>query len=169
MPHRDPVIAVYPGSFDPVTNGHLDVIRRASQLFNELIVGIGQNPDKRELFTQDERRALIEPHVAQYPNVRVEAYDGLTIDFVRGCGGRVIVRGIRDVADLNKEIQQAAVNSVIGGLETVFLMTSDQHILTSSTYVKQIYELGGDDTERILRLVPQNAAEALEQKLRRRP
>lgn len=164
--HR--IIAVYPGSFDPVTHGHLNVIERASRLFNELVVGIGQNPDKDELFSQAERLELLEPHVAKLPNVRIEAYDGLTIDFVRRCGGRVLVRGIRDASDLSSEMQQAAVNQAIGGIETVFLMTSDRYALVSSTFVKQIYELGGGHPERVRRLVPDNVAEALAAKLGRR-
>lgn len=161
----DPIIAVYAGSFDPVTHGHLDVIRRASKLFNELIVGVGLNPDKAELFTQAERLDLLRPHLQGLDNVRAEAYSGLTIDFVREHGGSVIVRGIRDIADLSNELQQANLNLQIGGVETIFLLTSDQHVMTSSTYVKQIYELGGNDTERIRRLVPPNVAEQLARKL----
>ncbi len=161
--HRH-IIAVYPGSFDPVTHGHLDVIRRAADLFNELIVGLGRNPDKKELFTSQERLELLLPHLEGLTNVRAESYEGLTIDFVRKCGARVLVRGIRDVNDLSNEVQQAAVNAMIGDVETVFLLTSDQHVLTSSTYVKQIYELGGGG-ERIRRLVPENVAQALADKL----
>jgi len=159
------IVAVYPGSFDPVTHGHLDVIRRASRLFNELVVGIGRNPGKDELFTPRERLDLLLPHLRDLPNVRAATYDGLTIDFVRSVGGRVLVRGIRDVADLSDEVQQANLNLAIGGIETVFLLTSDQHVLTSSTYVKQIYELGGGDLERVKRLVPDNVARALQVKL----
>jgi pantetheine-phosphate adenylyltransferase len=168
MPHRTQhIIAVYPGSFDPVTYGHLDVIRRAAGLFNELIVGVGQNPDKAELFTQAERLELIRPHVRALPNVRVKAYQGLTIDFVRQCGGRVLVRGIRDISDLSDELLQANVNMLIGEIETVFLLTSDQHVLTSSTYIRQIYELGGGDEARVERLVPPNVSKLLAGKLGR--
>ena len=168
MPHRTQhIVAVYPGSFDPLTHGHLDVIRRASQLFNALVIGVGQNPEKQEMFTQAERVQLIRPHVSQLPNVRIATYDGLTIDFVRDCGGRVVIRGIRDVHDLSSELQQANVNMVLGGIETVFLLTTDQHAMTSSTYVKQIFELGGGDTERVKRLVPANVAHALARKLGR--
>ncbi len=159
------IIAVYPGSFDPVTHGHLDVIRRAAQLFNELIVGVGQNPDKDDLFTPDERLELLRPHLTDLANVRAESYDGLTIDFVRRIGGRAIIRGIRDATDLSSELMQASLNLAIGGIETVFLPTSDQHVLTSSTYVKQIFEMGGGNLERIERLVPHNVAQALARKL----
>lgn len=163
MAHRTQhIVAVYPGSFDPVTYGHLDVIRRASALFNELVIGVGMNPDKQPMFTPAERIELIEPHLRSYPNVRVEAYDGLTIDFVRRVGGRVMVRGIRDIADFSGELQQASLNMAIGEIDTVFLLTSDQYVLTSSTYIKQIYELGGMDTRRIKRLVPPNVAQRLE-------
>jgi pantetheine-phosphate adenylyltransferase len=166
MPQRTQhIIAVYPGSFDPVTHGHLDVIRRASRLFNELIIGVGRNPDKDELFTPQERLQLLKPHIKGLPNVRIEAYDGLTFDFVRKCGGRVLIRGIRDSSDLSGELLQANLNQAIGQVETIFLLTSDQHVLTSSTYVKQIYEMGGSDVERIERLVPRNVASALARKL----
>lgn len=168
MPQRTQhIVAVYPGSFDPVTHGHLDVIRRASQLFNALVIGVGQNPEKKELLSQAERLDLIRPHLSHLPNVRIEAYEGLTIDFVRHCGGRVLIRGIRDVHDLSSELQQANVNMALGGIETVFLLTSDQHAMTSSTYVKQIFELGGGDPERVKRLVPSNVAHALARKLGR--
>lgn len=163
-----PITAVYAGSFDPVTLGHLDVIRRASQLFNYLVVGVGRNPDKGELFTQEERLAMLEPHLRDLPNTRAAAYTGLTTDFVRQCGGQVLVRGIRDFTDLSFEMLQANVNRTIGGVETVFLLTSDQHVLTSSTYIRQIYEMGGGDRERIERLVPPNVVEFLDRKLGRK-
>src|SRR5512136_2773351 len=137
------IIAVFQGSFDPVTFGHLDVIRRAARLFNRLVVGIGQNPDKEQLFPPQERLALLLPHIADLPNVRAACYAGLTIDFVREVGGHVLVRGIRDMADLNHEVQVANLNRLVGGVETVFILTSDQHALTSSTYIRQIYEMGG--------------------------
>jgi len=159
------IVAVYPGSFDPVTHGHLDVIRRAARLFNELIIGIGRNPGKETLFTPQERIKLLEPHLASFPNVRAEAYDGLTFDFVRKCNARVLIRGIRDTTDLSNELLQANLNLTIGQVDTVFLLTGDQHVLTSSTYIKQIYEMGGGDLERIERLVPRNVAEALAEKL----
>lgn len=160
-----PVIAVYPGSFDPVTFGHLDVIRRAAGLFNELVIGIGSNPDKQPTFSLEERLSLLQPHIASLPNVRAEVYEGLTIDFVSHCSGRVMIRGIRDLGDLSDEVQLANLNLAIGGIETVFLLTSDQHVLTSSTYVKQLYQLGGGDKRRIARLVPSNVADLLAHKL----
>jgi pantetheine-phosphate adenylyltransferase len=159
------IIAVYPGSFDPVTHGHLDVIRRAARLFNELIIGIGRNPGKETLFTPQERLKLLEPHLKPFPNVRAEAYECLTFDFVRKCNARVLIRGIRDTTDLSNELLQANLNLTIGQVDTVFLLTRDQHVLTSSTYIKQIYEMGGGNLEPIERLVPRNVAEALAAKL----
>jgi len=160
------IIAVYPGSFDPVTHGHLDVIRRAAMLFNELIIGIGLNPGKDDLFTPQERLDLLHPLLEEFPNVRAEAYDCLTFDFVRRCHARVLIRGIRDTTDLSNELLQANLNLTVGQVDTVFLLTRDQHVLTSSTYIRQIYEMGGGDLERIERLVPRNVAEALARKLR---
>jgi pantetheine-phosphate adenylyltransferase len=168
-PTTDRTIAVFQGSFDPVTFGHLDVIRRAARLFNELIVGIGMNPDKEQLFTPLERLELLQPHLADLPNVRAATYNGLTIDFVRECHADVLVRGIRDMSDLNHEVQLANLNRMIGGVETVFMLTSDQHVLTSSTYIKQIYEMGGGDVSRISQLVPGNVAACLAEKLGSRP
>jgi len=163
------IIAVFQGSFDPVTFGHIDVIRRAARLFNQLVVGIGHNPDKEELFTPQERLELLLPHIADLSNVRAATYDGLTIDFVRECGAHVLVRGIRDMADLNHEVQVANLNRLVGGVETVFILTSDQHALTSSTYIRQIYEMGGGDISRIQQLVPPNVAQRLARKLSREP
>ncbi len=160
------IVAVFQGSFDPVTFGHLDVIRRAAKLFNELVVGIGVNPDKAQLFTPEERLALLLPHLEEFPNVRAATYDGLTIDFVRQCGAQVLVRGIRDMADLHNEVQLANLNQLIGNVESVFILSSDRHVMTSSTYIKQIYEMGGGDISRIEQLVPPNVATKLAEHLR---
>ncbi|MDX2200719.1 MAG: pantetheine-phosphate adenylyltransferase [Phycisphaerae bacterium] len=161
----DKVVAIYAGSFDPVTNGHLDIIQRAAGLFAELVVGVGQNPQKQPLFSAEERIALISPHVAKLRNVRVEAYSGLTVDFVKHMNARVIVRGIRDVADFAGEQQQANLNRVIGHVETVFFIANETHMVTSSTFIRQIFELGGGDRETIGRLVPPNVARALSKRL----
>lgn len=158
-------LAVYPGTFDPITLGHLDLIERGKQLFTELVVAIGINPDKKgELFTQDERAEMIRQLLAKWPNVRVEKYSGLTYKFVKDIGGLVILRGIRDSVDLRLELLQANTNLMLGGVETVFLMGSHDHALTSSTLIKQIVALGGN-MDAITRLVPPLVAERLMAKI----
>jgi pantetheine-phosphate adenylyltransferase len=137
-------IAVFPGQFDPITHGHLDVIRRATALFDEVVVGVGVNPDKRELFRLEERYEMILTLVADIPGVRVETYTGLTVNFVRKSKAVAILRGIRDVSDLRYEFQLAMANRTVGKVETVFIMTGDQFALTSSSLIRQVVALGGD-------------------------
>jgi pantetheine-phosphate adenylyltransferase len=138
------LIGVFPGQFDPITNGHLDVIRRGALLFDELIVAVGINPEKRELFSIDERVSMIALLVDDTPGVRVEKYTGLTVDFVRKAGATAILRGIRDVSDLRYEFQLALANRAVGGIETVFIMAGEQYALTSSSLIRQVVALGGD-------------------------
>ena len=135
---------VFPGQFDPITNGHLDVIRRGAKLFDELIIAVGVNPDKREMFTLDERVDMIRELLRDDPCTRVEKYSGLTAEFVRKCGATAILRGIRDVSDLRYEFQLALANRAVGGVETIFIMTGDQYALTSSSLIRQVVSLGGD-------------------------
>src|SRR5688572_21712980 len=130
MPKGTKKVAVFPGQFDPITNGHLDVIRRGVKLFDELIVAVGINPEKRELFTLDERVDLARRLLADTPAVHVQSYTGLTVDFVRKVGACALLRGIRDVSDLRYEFQLAMANRAVGGIETVFIMTGDQFALT---------------------------------------
>jgi len=137
-------IGVFPGQFDPITNGHLDVIRRGVRLFDELIVAVGINPEKREMFTIDERVEMIGRLINDTPGVRVEKYTGLTMDFVRQVGATAILRGIRDVSDLRYEFQLALANRAVGGVETVFIMAGEQYALTSSSLIRQVVALGGD-------------------------
>jgi pantetheine-phosphate adenylyltransferase len=144
MPRRVPKVAVFPGQFDPITNGHLDVISRAGRLFDELIVAVGINPEKSELFPHAERVALARAVLKNVPGVRVEKYTGLTVDFVKRCRARAIIRGIRDVSDLHHEFSLALANRAVGGVETVFIMTGDQYALTSSSLIRQVASLGGD-------------------------
>ena len=144
MPNRPRKIAIFPGQFDPVTNGHLDVIRRGVGLFDELIVAVGINPDKREFFSIAERVTMIHSLVKEIDGVRVEKYTGLTVDFARSAKATCILRGIRDVLDLRYEFQLAMANRVVGGIETVFIMTGDQYALTSSSLIRQVVALGGD-------------------------
>src|SRR5687768_9232974 len=144
MSSRAPKIAVFPGQFDPITNGHLDVIRRGVMLFDQLIVAVGINPDKKELFPIDERVEMIQSLLKDQPAVRVEQYHGLTVDFVRKSGAIVLLRGIRDASDLRYEFQLAQANRAVGNVETVFIMTGDQYALTSSSLIRQVVALGGD-------------------------
>jgi pantetheine-phosphate adenylyltransferase len=137
-------IAVFPGQFDPITLGHLDVIRRGVVLFDELIVAVGVNPDKRELFDHAQRLAMVRALVKDIPGVRAAQYKGLTVDFVKKVKAKAILRGIRDVTDLRHEFQLALANRSVGGVETVFIMTGDQYALTSSSLIRQIVALGGD-------------------------
>ncbi len=153
--------AVFSGVFDPITDGHLDIIRRGARLFDKLIVGVGTNPVKTELFSKTERVEIICKLVSDLPNVEVQSYDGLTMDFVRKVGGTAILKGIRDTIDLRSELQQASTNRIAGGIETLFLLTSGQHALTSSTLIKQIVSMGGDVTQ----LVPAEVAKKLKIKL----
>jgi pantetheine-phosphate adenylyltransferase len=162
---RQPKIGVFPGQFDPITNGHLDVIRRATVLFDELIVAVGINPEKRELFTLDERVRMIKSLLKDVPGCRVERYAGLTVDFVRQAKAKAILRGIRDVSDLRYEFQLALANRAVGGVETVFIMTGDQHALTSSSLIRQVVALGGD-VRQLASLLPPVVIERLVEKQR---
>ena len=164
MPSENPIIAVLPGTFDPVTYGHLDLIKRAAALVGRLVVGVGRNPEKPELFSADERVAMIVAELKGRPDVEVMAYDGLTMEFVRSIGAKVILRGIRDSVDLRAELQAANTNLIVGDVETLFLMTSDQHALTSSTLIKQIVEMGGLGTPGLARLVPDAVLKGLKDK-----
>ena len=145
MPKSRPKrIAVFPGQFDPITKGHLDVIRRGVGLFDELIVAVGINPEKRELFTIDERVEMIRSLLKGIRGARAEKYTGLTVDFVRRANATAILRGIRDVSDLRYEFQLAQANRAVGQVETVFIMTGDEYALTSSSLIRQVVSLGGD-------------------------
>jgi len=160
-----PKTAIFPGSFDPITNGHLDIIQRASRVFGRVIVAIGHNPEKTEVFTADERIAMIRDLTANAPNVEVEAYEGLTVDFARKVQADVIVRGIRDTIDLRDELQAANTNRLVGDVETVFLMASEQFALTSSTFIKQIVAMGGEESGRLSALVPTEVLNRLRDKV----
>jgi pantetheine-phosphate adenylyltransferase len=137
-------IAIFPGTFDPLTNGHLDVIRRGRELFDKLIVAIGHNPEKQSLLTVAERIAIIRDACAALDNVRVDSFEGLTVDFARRVSAIAILRGIRNEADLQFELQVALTNRVVAGVETVFIMTSTEYAFTSSSLIKQIASMGGD-------------------------
>ena len=136
--------AVYPGSFDPVTYGHLDIIKRASTLADELIVGVLVNPAKSPLFMLEERVDILKKVTADIPNVRVEHFSGLLVNFVSEMGARIVVKGLRALSDFDIEFQMALMNRKLAeNQETIFLMTSDKYAFLSSSMVKDIYRLGG--------------------------
>ncbi|MER3501470.1 MAG: hypothetical protein IMHGJWDQ_001164 [Candidatus Fervidibacter sp.] len=157
--------AVYPGTFDPVTNGHLDVIERAARIFDELIVAVTTNPAKTPWFTLEERVTMLKECCQHLSNVRVEAFDGLLVNFARKVGAKVIIKGLRAISDFDYEFQMAAINRKLAPeIETLFLMTSLPYAYLSSSAVKEVASLGGCLKE----LVPENVAERLHQKVMER-
>ncbi len=140
-----PIIALYPGTFDPITNGHSDLITRAARIFDEVIVAIAASPDKKPLFSLSERVAMVEKIIEKLPTVRVIGFDGLLINCVRDYGARVVVRGLRAVSDFEYEFQLASANRRLApSVETVFLTPSEAHTFTSATLVKEIAMYRGD-------------------------
>jgi pantetheine-phosphate adenylyltransferase len=139
------VLAVYPGTFDPITMGHLDVVRRATQLFDQVIVAVAAGYHKKTLFTLDERVDMAREAVQPYPQVSVESYSGLVRDFVVARGGKAMVRGLRAVTDFDYEFQLAGMNrALMPEVETVFLTPGDKYQFVSSTFVREIALLGGE-------------------------
>jgi pantetheine-phosphate adenylyltransferase len=136
--------AVCPGSFDPVTNGHLDIIGRASRLYDELIVAVLVNQSKQGLFTIEERLEMLGEVIAPYQNVRVEAFQGLLVDFCREHDAPVVVKGLRAVSDFDYELQMAQMNIGLAGVETLFMPTNPQHSFLSSSLVKDVAKWGGE-------------------------
>ena len=153
--------AIYPGSFDPVTNGHLDVIQRAATLFDEVVVGVAFNEQKRSLFSAEERVALIHGAAGAWPNIRIVSFDGLLVDFARAEGASAVVRGLRAVSDFEFEFQMALMNRKLRPeVETIFLMPAEKYTYLSSRIVKEIARLGGD----VSAFVPVSVATALREK-----
>jgi len=145
--------AVYTGSFDPITLGHLNVIERSSRLVDQLIVGVGVNIDKPPLFTPDERGELVERSTQHLPNVEVRQFTGLAVHFVRDCGARVIIRGVRSLSDMDTEFTMTLANRQLDAdIETVFLMADDEFSHVSSSLIKQITPAATD--EELARFVP---------------
>jgi pantetheine-phosphate adenylyltransferase len=157
------VRAIFPGSFDPITNGHLDVIHRGIKLFDELIVAVGKSPIKNPLFTPEERVEIIAELVSDIPGVLVESFDGLTVEYAAKKRADVILRGLRSLTDVQYEFQLAMTNRAVAGIETVFVMTGEQYGFTSSTLIRQIASLGGD----LSSLVPENVYNRLKQRLKK--
>jgi pantetheine-phosphate adenylyltransferase len=155
------VRVIFPGSFDPITNGHLDVVRRGMRLFDELIIAVGRSPVKNQLFTPEERVQMIAELIADMPGVSVESFDGLTVEYAAKKKAQVILRGLRSLTDVQYEFQLAMTNRAVAGIETVFVMTSEQYGFTSSTLIRQVASLGGD----VSKLIPKSIYRRLQQKL----
>jgi pantetheine-phosphate adenylyltransferase len=157
-------IAVYPGSFDPLTNGHLDIIERGSRLFDKLIVAIAHNTRKQSLFTVEERLKMIRQVVADLPGVEVDNFEGLTVSYAASRGAKVVLRGLRAVADFEYELQMANMNRKLScDVDTMFMMTSDKCFFVSSQNVKEVAIHGGD----VSGLVPEAVCEMIGKKLDR--
>jgi pantetheine-phosphate adenylyltransferase len=152
--------ALIPGSFDPPTNGHLDVIERCVDLFDEIIVAVIRNPSKKPLFTEPEREALLAEMTSRWPNVTIGSFDGLLVDYARDVGADVIVKGLRAVTDFDYELQMSQMNRQLSGIDTFFVATSPDYGYLSSSLVKDVSRLGGSVDE----LVPENVAAALKEK-----
>ena len=164
MTNSDSRIAVYTGSFDPITLGHLNVIERASRLVDRLIVGIGVNIEKQSLFSPDERVDLVRRSVAHLHNVEVQSFSGLAVKFVRQSGARVLIRGVRSLGDTETEFTMTLANRKLDpGIETVFLMADEQYSHVSSSLIKQIAALAGD--EELARFVPLQVVTAIRKKM----
>jgi pantetheine-phosphate adenylyltransferase len=158
-------IAIYPGTFDPITSGHLDIATRAAKLFEKLIIAVFDTPNKHLLFTTQERVELVRQAVAGLPNVEVEAFSELTVDFAKRVGAKAMVRGLRASADFEREFEMAMMNKkLFPELELVCLMSRLEYQFLSSSLLKETASLGGD----ISGLVPQHVAEALRKKVQRK-
>jgi pantetheine-phosphate adenylyltransferase len=144
--------AVCPGSFDPVTNGHLDIVGRAAELFDEVVVAVLVNKSKRSLFTVEERMAMLTETTAEHPNVTVGSFHGLLVDYCREHGIAAIVKGLRAVTDFDYELQMAQMNQRLSGVDTLFLSASPEYSFVSSSLVKEVATYGGD----VAHLLPEN-------------
>lgn len=158
-------VAVYPGSFDPVTYGHVDLIKRAAGVFDKVIVAVAKNIQKDSLFSVKDRLAMLQESTKGIPGIQVQSFDGLVIDFARHNGAKVLIRGLRMVSDFEYEFQMALTNRRLAeDIETVFLMPSEGHSFISSTLIKEAASLGAD----ISSFVPASVAKRLKDKLRRK-
>jgi pantetheine-phosphate adenylyltransferase len=153
-------VAIYPGSFDPATDGHVDVIRRGAGLFDRLLVAVGHNPAKRYWFDREERRQMISEATAEFPNVEVVTFEGLLVDACKQLGAPVILRGLRALSDFDLEFRNGLANRDLSGVETLFLLTDPQNIFVSSSLVREIAQNGGD----VSHYVPPSVLRAIEKK-----
>lgn len=152
------IIALYPGSFDPITNGHIDIATRASKLFDKIVIGIFATPEKTLMFSLDERVKLAKAATRHLPKVEVRPYSNITVDFAREIKAQVLVRGLRAIGDFEWEFEMAMMNQMLfPGLETVCFMASQEYQFLSASLIKEVASLGGD----VHTLVPKNVAEAL--------
>jgi pantetheine-phosphate adenylyltransferase len=164
MTHSDSRVAVYTGSFDPITLGHLNVIERSSRLVDRLIVGIGVNIEKQSMFTPEERVDLVRKSTQHFGNVEVRAFSGLAVTFCRECGARVLLRGVRSLGDIEAEFTMIMANRKLDpGIETVLLMADEGYSHVSSSLIKQIASLAGD--EELARFVPRQIVAAIRHKM----
>ncbi|MGB9074390.1 MAG: pantetheine-phosphate adenylyltransferase [Terriglobales bacterium] len=155
--------AIYPGSFDPPTNGHLDLIERGSKIFDELIVAILRNPEKAPLFSVSDRRQMLESMTAELSNVTVDTFDGLMIDYAVRAEATVVLRGIRAISDYEYELQMAMMNRKLQpGLETIFMMPHEKYSYLSSRLVREIAQLGGNIDSLVPELVAQKVREKMD-------
>ena len=153
--------AVCPGSFDPVTLGHLDIIGRASALYDEVVVAVGLNASKKRLFSFEERTEMLREVTACYPNVRVDSFDGLIVDFCKAHDIQVIVKGLRAISDFDYELQMAQMNHGLQGVETMFMTTNPLYSFLSSSLVKEVATYGGDVSGLVPELVHRRLVERL--------
>jgi len=157
-------IAVYPGSFDPITLGHLNVVERASRLFDRLIIGVGVNAEKTPLFDAEERRRLIEEATGHLPNIEIRLFTGLAVEFVKSCNARVMVRGVRPITDIQAELTMMMANRRLApDVETLFMIADGELAHVSSSLIKQIAPLTGD--AELERFLPRNVVVALRSKI----
>jgi pantetheine-phosphate adenylyltransferase len=167
MPELSPRIAVYPGSFDPITLGHSNVIERASRLFDKLIIGVGVNIEKNPLFTPEERMELLRQSTLHVPNLEIRPFHGLAVEFVRGCGAKVIIRGVRPITDIQAELTMMMANRRLAAdLETLFMIADGELAHVSSSLIKQIAGVCGD--EELGRFLQPNVVAAVRKKIAER-
>ncbi|HEX5094748.1 MAG TPA: pantetheine-phosphate adenylyltransferase [Acidimicrobiia bacterium] len=157
--------ALCPGSFDPVTNGHLDIIERTARHFDQVIVAVIRNPQKNSLFTLEERQEMLHEVTAHLPNIRIEFFKGLLVDFAKDHGANAIVKGLRAISDFDYELQMAQMNQRLSGIDTFFISTSPQHSFLSSSLVKEVARFGGD----VSSMVPKTVVDRLAKVFAERP